>query len=182
MSKIYPFFELNGVRYEIKPTRYLLAEYDKLREQYGLSGNEQKQAFRLNALSEDVQKLKAIADKLQAKYLETYSKEDRARWKMAKADYEEAQEEFVSFAIESDSLNTLSKKTTDILEKIIIIGIAEQYNMSQVDAAKIWCDYVDIIGKEGAVEFLNGASECLFTADEEKDENPFLAQLRKKKR
>ena len=182
MSKIYPFFELNGVRYEIKPTRYLLAEYDKIRDQYGLTGDEQKKALRLNNMSEDVQKMKAIADKLQAKYLETYSEQDRARWKMAKADYEEAQEAFVSFAIDSDSLNTLSKKTTDILEKIIIIGIAEQYGLSQVEAAKIWCDYVDIIGKEEAVEFLNGASECLFSADEEKDENPFLAQLRKKKK
>ena len=56
MNKIVPFFEVNGKRYEINKTRYLIAEYDKMSEETNLSNEDKENAIKMQSLINDVQK------------------------------------------------------------------------------------------------------------------------------
>ena len=74
-------------------------------------------------------------------------------------------------------------KSSDIylLEKIAILGIAEQYfAMDYTKAETVWIKFVETLGKANVPEWLSAMSECLFADEEEVKENSFLAQMRAK--
>lgn len=182
MSKIIPFFELNGNRYEIKKTRYLLAEYDKLSDENNISDEDKANAVKMQILIDDAKKYAEKVKELEEKYFETFDDEDERRYLKAKALYEQKMGELTDFEVKSGSTRRLQKESVDLLEKIAIKGLAEQYfNMDMQAAEKLWCEYVDTIQNHNTViEWLAAMSECLFMEDEDED-NPFLAQMRKKK-
>ena len=76
MSKIIPFFELNGQKYEIKPTRWLIAEYDKLGEESQLSNEDKANAIKAQTLIGDIQRYAEKVKELEEKYFETFDNED----------------------------------------------------------------------------------------------------------
>ena len=181
MSKIIPFFELNGQRYEIKRTRYLLAEYDKLGEESQLSNEDKANAIKAQALIGDIQKYAEKTKELEEKFFETFDSEDERKYLKAKELYTKALDELTKLEVESGSTAKLQKAGIDLLEKIAIKGLAEQYfNFDESKAEKIWGDYVDTIGNNATIEWLTGMSECLFREDEEVEENSFLSQMRAK--
>ena len=181
MNKIIPFFELNGQRYEIKRTRYLLAEYDKLGEESQLSNEDKANAIKAQSLIGDIQKYAEKTKELEEKFFETFDSEDERRYLKAKEFYTKALDELTALEVESGSTAKLQKAGIDLLEKIAIKGLAEQYfNFDENKAEKIWGDYVDTIGNNATIEWLTGMSECLFREDEEVEENSFLSQMRAK--
>ena len=181
MSKIIPFFELNGQRYEIKRTRYLLAEYDKLGEESQLSNEDKANAIKAQSLIGDIQRYAEKVKELEEKYFETFDDEDERKYLKIKALYESKLDELTKLEVESGSTSKLQKVGIDLLERIAIKGLAEQYfNFDESKAEKIWGDYVDTIGNNATIEWLTGMSECLFREDEEVEENSFLSQMRKK--
>lgn len=181
MSKIIPFFELNGQRYEIKRTRYLLAEYDKLGDESQLSNEDKANAIKAQSLIGDIQRYAEKVKELEEKYFETFDDEDERKYLKIKALYESKLDELTKLEVESGSTTKLQKAGIDLLEKIAIKGLAEQYfNFDESKAEKIWGDYVDTIGNNATIEWLTGMSECLFREDEEVEENSFLSQMRKK--
>ena len=181
MSKIIPFFELNGQRYEIKPTRWLIAEYDKLGEESQLSNEDKANAIKAQSLIGDIQRYAEKVKELEEKYFETFDDEDERKYLKIKALYESKLDELTKLEVESGSTSKLQKVGIDLLEKIAIKGLAEQYfNFDESKAEKIWGDYVDTIGNNATIEWLTGMSECLFREDEEVGENSFLSQMRKK--
>ena len=181
MSKIIPFFELNGQRYEIKRTRYLLAEYDKLGEASQLSNEDKANAIKAQSLIGDIQRYAEKVKELEEKYFETFDDEDERKYLKIKSLYESKLDELTKLEVESGSTTKLQKAGIDLLEKIAIKGLAEQYfNFDESKAEKIWDDYVDTIGNNATIEWLTGMSECLFREDEEVEENSFLSQMRKK--
>ena len=181
MNKIIPFFELNGQRYEIKRTRYLLAEYDKLGEESQLSNEDKANAIKAQSLIGDIQKYAEKTKELEEKFFETFDSEDERKYLKAKEFYTKALDELTALEVESGSTAKLQKAGIDLLEKIAIKGLAEQYfNFDENKAEKIWGDYVDTIGNNATIEWLTGMSECLFREDEEVEENSFLSQMRAK--
>lgn len=181
MNKIIPFFELNGQRYEIKRTRYLLAEYDKLGEESQLSNEDKANAIKAQSLIGDIQRYAEKVKELEEKYFETFDDEDERKYLKIKALYESKLDELTKLEVESGSTTKLQKAGIDLLEKIAIKGLAEQYfNFDESKAEKIWGDYVDTIGNNATIEWLTGMSECLFRDEEELEENSFLSQMRKK--
>lgn len=180
MSKIVPFFELNGNRYEIKKTRYLLAEYDKISEENHISDEDKANAVKLQNIIEDVKKYAEKVKELEDKYFETFDDEDERKYLKAKTLYDGKLNELTDLEIKSGSTARLQKESVDILEKIAIKGLAEQYfNMDMQAAEKLWCEYVDTMQNHNTVvEWLSAMAECLFM-DEEEEENPFLSKMRK---
>ncbi len=181
MNKIIPFFELNGQRYEIKRTRYLLAEYDKLGDESQLSNEDKANAIKAQSLIGDIQKYAEKTKELEEKFFETFDSEDERKYLKAKELYTKALDELTALEVESGSTSKLQKAGIDLLEKIAIKGLAQQYfNFDENKALAIWEQYADKIGNNATVEWLTGMSECLFRDDEEVEENSFLSQMRKK--
>lgn len=179
--KITPFFELNGQKYEIKRTRYLLAEYDKLGEQSQLSNEDKANAIKAQSLIGDLQRYAEKLKELEEKYFETFDDEDERKYLKCKALYEVKLEELTTLEVESGSTTKLQKTGIDLLEKIAIKGLAEQYfNFDESKAQTIWEQYAEKIGNNATIEWLTGMSECLFREDEEVEENSFLSQMRAK--
>lgn len=177
MDKIIPYFEVNGQRYEIKRTRYLLAEYDKLGEQTDLSNEDKVNAVKTQNIIADIRKYAEREQELWEKFCETADDEDERKYLKFKELREKATREYADF---NDSATKLQKAGLDILENIVIKGIAEQYHMDEASAEKIWCAYVDKVGKNKAAEWLGYMSEALFNNDEEEEDNSFLSQMRKR--
>lgn len=181
MERIIPFFELNGKRYEIKRTRYLLAEYDKLTESADVSKEDKVIATKMQNLIADIQKYGEKTKELEEKYFEDFDDIVEKKYLKAKALYENALNEYAELEAETGSGVKLRKQSINILEKIAIMGIAEQYDLDTEKATTIWEEYVDTIGKEQAVEWLAYMVECLFSNEEGVEDNSFLYQMRKRK-
>ena len=109
MNKIIPFFELNGQTYEIKRTRYLLAEYDKLGEQSQLSNEDKANAIKAQSLLGDIQRYAEKTKELEEKFFETFDNEDERKYLKAKELYTKALEELTALEVESGSTTKLQK-------------------------------------------------------------------------
>lgn len=181
MNNIIPFFELNGQRYEIKRTRYLIAEYDKLGRENELSNEDKQNAVRLQSLIGDVRKYAEKLKELEEKFFDTFDSEDERKYLKAKELYEKSLAELTELEVNTGSTARLQKISIDILEKVAIKGLAEQYfNFDEVKAKAIWEQYADNLGNNATVDWLNAMGECLFGEEEKEEENSFLAQMRKK--
>jgi hypothetical protein len=181
-QKLLPHFELNGQSYEIKPTRWLIAEYDKLGEESQLSNEDKANAIKAQSLIGDIQRYAEKVKELEEKYFETFDDEDERKYLKIKALYESKLDELTALEVETGSTTKLQKAGIDLLEKIAIKGLAEQYfNFDEVKAQKVWESYVDTLpNHEVVIEWLTSMSECLFRNEEEVEENSFLSQMRKK--
>ena len=181
-NRITPFFELNGQRYEIKPTRYLIAEYDKLGDQNELSNEDKENAIKTQALIGDIQRYGEKVKELEERYFETFDDEDERKYLKIKALYERKLDELTKLEVETGSTTKLQKAGIDLLERIAIKGLAEQYfDFNEKHAEEIWGKYVEKIGNNATIEWLTGMSECLFRNEEELEENDFLSQMRARK-
>lgn len=181
MNNIIPFFELNGQRYEIKRTRYLIAEYDKLGRESELSNEDKQNAVKLRSLIDDVRKYAEKLKELEEKFFNTFDSEDERKYLKVKEFYEKSLAELTELEVETGSTARLQKASVDLLEKIAIKGLAEQYfNFDEVKAKAIWEQYADNLGNNATVEWLNAMSECIFGEEDKEDENSFLSQMRKK--
>lgn len=180
--KIIPFFEIDGQRYEIKRTRYLLAEYDKLSKESELSNDDKTNAIKAQNLIADVQKYAQKTQELEEKYFETLDDEDERKYLKMKSLRDKALEDLARFEAETGSTTRLQEEGLKLLEKIAIIALAEQYfDMNVVFAKQLWEKFVASLGsKEQLQEWLSYMSEYLFNEEQEVEENSFLSQMRKK--
>lgn len=180
MRKIIPFFEVDGKRYEINRTRYLIAEYDKLGEQSSLSNTDKENGIKAQSLIGDIQKYGEKAEQFWKKLEENPSKENRDAYYMFKEMYDNALNQLAKLETETGSTQRLQKEAIDMLEKIAIKGLAEQYfNFDENKALAIWEKHAETIGNNATVEWLTAMSDCLFKEDEEIEDNSFLSQMRK---
>lgn len=178
MKNITPYFIFNGQRFEIKKTRYLLAEYDKLAKENRLDNTEKASAVKAQTMVSDLKKYAEKVKELEDIYFETFDDEDERKYLKAKALYEKQFEEFTKLELETESLDKLQKAGIDILEKIAIKSLAEQYfNFDESKAKALWENYVDELGNDNTVEWLTYMSQCLF--EDEREGDDFLSQMRK---
>lgn len=181
--RIKPYFEVDGQRYELMATRYLIAEYQKIGKENDLTNEDKENAIKAQTLINDLQKYIQKVKELEDKFFETFDDEDERKYLKAKSLYEAKLNELAQLEAETGCTTRLQEKGIEVLEKTAILGLAEQYfNFNQKQAKIVWDKFVETISEEDKGEWLSYMSECLFKTDEEEvEENSFLSQMRKNK-
>jgi hypothetical protein len=147
-----------------------------------LSNDDKQNAIKAQSLISDVQRYGAKAQELWEVFEETFDDVDERKYLKAKTLYENALAQLTKLEVESGCTARLQKTGLDILEKIAIMGLAEQYFGMDYDKAEaVWVKFVESLGKANVPEWLSAMSECLFSDEGNGEENPFLAQMRSKK-
>lgn len=183
LEKIIPYIELNDRKYEIKTTRYLLAEYEKEVQRNQFSNEMQSKAAKSVSLSRRVAKYSEKLEELENRYLETFDEEDKRKYLSMQSLYDEAYNALLKDEAENVVLRTAQKTMLDMLEQIAIKGLAEQHFDGDYEKGKsLWEQYVEVIGESEAVEWLFAMQECLFTKENKESENSFLAKMRARKK
>lgn len=182
-NRINPYFEVNGQRYELKATRYLIAEYQRIGKEVEISNEDKQNAVKAQNFIADIKKYLLKTKELEDKYFDTFDDEDERRYLKAKALYENKLNELAKFEAETGSTTRLQEQGVMVLEKTAIKAIAEQYfDFNEARAKELWDKFTETIDKETKEEWLTYMSECLFkTEEEEVKENSFLSQMREKK-
>lgn len=182
MNNILPILQVNGVNYELKKTRYLVAEYKRIGEGKEFSKEEQLATVDAQALFEDVKKYAKKLKTLEEKYFETFEEEDERKYFKMKEIYEEARKRYAEAEIESGGVSRkLEREAIDALEQIAIKAIAEQYfNMDIERATSIWTTFVEDKGDSYIIEWLLSMADCFFNEEEAKENDPFLSKVRAK--
>lgn len=180
--RITPYFEIDKKRYEIKRTRYLMVEYEKISESNNMSNEDKVNAVKLKNMALHVRELaERLKEFKEVYYADMTDKAAKAQYKACKEEYDEAFDELARFEVESGGSSKLQQATLNALERIIILALAEQHFKDDLGKANdTWCSWVDLVGKETASEWLVAMAENLFGADEEDEDNSFLAQVRAK--
>lgn len=181
MSNITPFFEVSGNRYEIKKTRYLVAEYDKLRKEAPASAEDKENLSIAGNLVSDVRKFAEKEQEWWDIFCETPNEENKSTYLMFKELSDNAIKRYNEFVAQNNTLEDSYQRTVNILEKLAIKALAEQYfGFNEVAAKQTWEQFVDQAESHDYVaNWLNAMAECLFAEDEEEEDNGFLAQKRK---
>ena len=182
-NRINPYFEVDGQRYELKATRYLIAEYQRIGNEVEISNEDKQNAVKAQNFIADIKKYLLKTKELEDKYFETFDDEDERRYLKAKALYENKLNELAKFEAETGSTTRLQEQGIMVLEKTAIVAIAEQhFDGNKSKAKEVWNAFVEEIGEEQKGEWLTYMSECLFkTNEEEVQENSFLSRMREKK-
>jgi hypothetical protein len=184
MNKIIPFFTLNGVKYEIKKTRWLVAEYNRLNEESPLTDEDRADAIKASNLVADAQKFAEKEKEWWDKLCVEPTEENRNTYFMFKKMSDDAVSAYNEFVVTHNALQDASRHNINVLEQIAIKGIAEQYfHMNEAEATKIWEAFVDSQENHNIVgEWLTAMAQCLFMEEDEKEEgNDFLSQMRRQR-
>ena len=179
--KLAPYFELNGTLYEFMRTRWLIAEYEKLGREMALSAEDRADAMKANNLMADVKRFAEKESEMWEQLCENPTPENRATYSMFKEMSDEAIAKYNDFIAKNDTVNTSFKRSIDILEKIAIKALAEQYfGMNEATAKQTWEQFVDTMGDNNKVgEWLIAFGDCLFVDNDDEEDTGFLAQKRK---
>ena len=177
---INPYFELNGNKYEIKRTRWLFAEYRKLNEENPLSSEDKVNAVKASNLATDAKRLAEKEAECWEKLCEDPTEENQRVYNIFKDMLDKAVEKYNSFVSANSTLETATKHNIDILEKVAIKGLAEQYySMNEAEAKHTWEMFVDSVEDHNKIaEWLTAMAECLFV-DKEEEDTGFLSVKRK---
>lgn len=184
MNKITPFFTLNGVKYEIKKTRWLVAEYNRLNEESPLTDEDRADAIKASNLVADAQKFAEKEKEWWDKLCVEPTEENRNTYFMFKKMSDDAVSAYNEFVVTHNALQDASRHNINVLEQIAIKGIAEQYfHMNEAEATKIWEAFVDSQENHNVVgEWLTAMAQCLFIEEDEREEgNDFLSQMRRQR-
>lgn len=181
--KLSPYFEVNGNRYEIRRSRFLMCELEKIRESSNIADDDQKNIAKMQDMYKDLQKIKLRVDELYDKYLETFSEEDEQIYEKAKSKYEKQRNEAAEFELgANDVLHRLNKTVIDNAEKLAIIALQRDENGKEIrtkeQAESIWCAWVTEVGQKVSQEWLNALIEHITGVDEHEEDNSFLAQAK----
>jgi hypothetical protein len=179
--KLTPYFELNGNRYEFKTTRWLIAEYERLGKEMEVSAEDKTNALTANNLMADAKRFAEKEKEMWEKLCENPTPENRATYSMFKEMSDEAIAKYNEFIAKTDTINSSFKRSIDILEKIAIKALAEQYfGFNEAIAKQTWEQFVDTMDDHNKVgEWLMAFGDCLFNNDEDEEDTGFLAQKRK---
>ena len=184
---ITPYFEVNGRTYEIKKTRWLLVEYEKLRERFRLTEEESEQAAKSATLLADAAKYQKKAQEMWDALCEDPTEENERKYMLFKGMETRARDEYLSYSAKTNAVLKAIKNSVDLLERVVIKSLAEQYfDFDEAKATSVWGDFVETFDTHDDVaEWLEAMAECIFGKDDaeetEAEGKGFLAQMRKRK-
>lgn len=179
--KLTPYFELDGNRYEFKTTRWLIAEYRRLNEESAMSDEDRESAITASNLVADVKKFAEKESEWWDIFCENPTQENKTTYLMFKEMSDSAIAKYNAFIAKNNALQVATKRSIDILERVAIKALAEQYfGMNENIAKQTWEKYVDSVDNQSTItEWLQAMAECLFGTDDEEEDTGFLAQKRK---
>lgn len=181
MSKLNPFFEVDGKKYEIVRTRAVECEYEKIREQNQLND---EQVSLTNDYAKLMLEYEEILEKFKTakeEYFEDVLNKDKKEiYKAFKELSDEKYNEMKEFELKNKnfSLNDVQELAYQNGVKLLTFALTEQCNLTEEQAVEVWDKFVNHFGNDTAKEWISLMVQILF--DREDDENPFLAQARAK--
>lgn len=174
-----PFFEVNGQRFEIKRTRYIQAEFDKLKREISMSEEEEKQYAKEQEIIARMEKLSTRKEDLYDIYLETFAEEDLDKFKKAEQAYELLSEQLSKMP---NITGKQRKKFIDMVEGVIIRSLQLDDKGEEIrgyeTAKEIWENFVVENGEVVAIEFISYTANYILGIDGGEEENPFLTQAK----
>lgn len=181
MEKINPFFEVNGNRFEIKKTRYIIAEYDKATRESNLNPEDTQNVQKVQRLANDAKKFAERLEILEERYFETFDDEDERKYIKCKEMYDKIVDELSMLEATTKCTKIAIETSARILENIVILALAEQYfNFNKELATQTWESYVESLSSQNqAIEWLNLMADSLFYEEPEENGNDFFSQKRK---
>ena len=176
--RLNPFFVVDEKRYEIKRTRFLESEYDRLRNEEVFTDEQQEQMIELYKIQSEYQEFNEKLLEAKQNYFNDICNEEKERiYKKFKELCDEKYKELTNYAIyhKEASLEKIEKVTLNTGEKLLFIALQEQYKISEKEAISIWESYVDEIGVQSASEWIMTMINVLFQSGEDDD---FLMQAK----
>ena len=181
MERINPFFEVNGNRFEIKPTRYIIAEYDKATRESNLDAESTENVIKVQRLANEAKKLAERLEVLEERYFETFDDEDERKYLKCKQLYDATLDRMSHIEASTGCTKVAIEASAKVLEKIAILALAEQYfNFNKELATQTWESYVESLPSHNvAIEWLQLMADSLFNEEETENADDFFAQKRK---
>lgn len=182
MENLKPVFTVNGKDYELKRTRALLVEFQKITEKNKMSEEDANKYLEIRETFDEMEKeIEQLNEKLAAARSEFYNdptnSDKKAKFEALKKLLKEAQKPLIDGKSEEmQYLNKMTKIMLDNYEKAIIFAISEQHDMSMTNAEKIWQEFVDEVGVAEASQWVYAIGDTLFNTEAE--DNNFLAKKR----
>lgn len=182
MSKINPYFEVEGKTYEIKRTRALECEYEKITQQSSMSEDDErgfaeyiKLQTELNELSE---KVKESKDDF---YANVTNKDKKEVYFAFKELFDDKYKEMVNFGLTHKEFSTsrVEEQAYANGKKLLFIALEQQCNLTHEEAIKVWEKFEEHLGLQTAKEWILFMVQSLFENDEE-EQDPFLKQAQAK--
>lgn len=175
----------NGNTYVIRRTRHILLDIEEMQGSTSLTEEDNKNFAILQDKYARLEKLSKRVKELEDKYFETFDEADEAIYARAKAQYEMLYAETIEFELKTDGVaNKVQKETLNKIELVIIQALCYDNLGNTIrdygEAEKIWCEFVDFVGKEYATEWLLYTFNYLTGADEGVDNDPFMTQAKAK--
>ena len=180
--KINPYFEVNGKTYEIKRTRFLESEYEKITKASPLTAEQESMFADYIKLegeyTEIVQKFKEAKD---AYFDDVTDEKKKAVYQAFKELNDEKYNEMKNFELSrpSFSLRDMQEQAYNNGVKLLYIALKEQYGLTEEKAIAVWDNFVEHFGKQTSMEWILVMVQSLFSNDED-EQDPFLAQARAK--
>lgn len=182
MENLKPVFTVNGKDYELKRTRALLVEFQKITEKNKMSEEDANKYLEIRETFDEMEKeIEQLNEKLATARSEFYNdptnSDKKAKFEALKKLLKEAQKPLIDGKSEEmQYLNKMTKIMLDNYEKAIIFAISEQHDMSMTNAEKIWQEFVDEVGVAEASQWVYAIGDTLFNTEAE--DNNFLAKKR----
>lgn len=181
MSRLKPSFNVNGKNYEFIFTRYLQLEYQKMADEKKHDSQYQKEIAEYTRLQEEFETLQKRYSTARSEFLDNPLDSDKkAVYNAIKEVYEQSYKEFVEYTSTHNAPNEADKYVIDMLERLVLLALEEQYKLSSEEAEKVWCSFVDENGQNTATEFLAYLGKVWLTDIDEDTENPFIKAMRTK--
>ena len=182
MENLKPVFTVNGKDYELKRTRALLVEFQKITEKNKMSEEDANKYLEIRETFDEMEReIEQISEKLAEARNEFYNDptnaDKKAKFEALKKLLKEVQKPLTDGkSVEMQYLNKMTKIMLDNYEKAIIFAISEQHNMSMTSAEKTWQEFVDEVGVAEASQWVYAIGDTLFNTEAE--DNNFLAKKR----
>lgn len=182
MTKLNPFFSLEGKTYEIKRTRYLECEYEKITERSSLTEEQERQFAEYIKLQMELEEIThKLKEKKEDYFEDVTNKDKKAQYMGFKELYDDKYSEVVNFLQTNKDFSTkvVEEKAYENGVKLLIVALGEQYGVDENQAQHIWETKALELGKEQAKEWIGEMIQSLF--EKEEVEDAFLVQARAKR-
>ena len=182
MENLTPTFTVNGIEYELKRTRALMVEWQKINKENHLDEENSNKFLEIQQslveTQKEIESLSGRLDTAREEYYDDPTNEDKkSKFLALKELLREAQKPLIDAKSEEMQFTERATKILlDNYEKAIIFAISEQHNMSKSSAEKLWQDFVEEIGVGKASQWVYAIGDTLFNTEE--SENDFLSKKR----
>ncbi|MGN0960777.1 MAG: hypothetical protein ACI4PF_01095 [Christensenellales bacterium] len=182
MSKLNPYFEANGKTYEIKRTRALECEYEKITQQSSMSEEDERNFAEYIKLQTELNELSEKLKDSKDTFFEDVTNKDKKEVYLAfKGLFDDKYKEMVDFGLTHKDFSTskVEEQAYTNGKKLLFVALEQQYNLTQEQSSEIWEKFEENLGLATAKEWILFMVQSLFENDEE-EENPFLKQAKER--